>query len=112
MTPIAVIIRNSGCSFTQAMKLAGLERCLPTKNRIPECISSLNDGLMLYDKWKNGPFTDTDSTEALENWIWEHVHQLFALAELAVESEEKAWANEQSASVANSQSPESPDILP
>lgn len=113
MNLIAHIMRRDRCSFTQARKLAGLESLI-AKNRIerPQSISELEDGLMLYDKWKNGPFTDTDGTDRLETWIWEHVHQLFALAEMAVESEQKAWENEKLADAANSQSPESSEILP
>lgn len=35
------------------------------------------DGHLLYDRWKNGPFTDTDGTDALDMWLWDHVGEIF-----------------------------------
>lgn len=113
MNKIAEIMKRERCSFTQAQKLAGLETCLVTKNRAPKpgSVSQLEEGLMLYEKWKQGPFTDTDGTDRLDCWVWEHMDQLFRLVELMVESEKARWLNEQAAAMANDQSPESPDTL-
>lgn len=73
---------------------------------------NLEEGLMLYEKWKAGGHSaDTDGTDRLNAWMWEYVDDLFKLVEFMVESLKIDESNEQSATTANNQSPESPDTL-
>jgi hypothetical protein len=40
-------------------------------------VLDLEHGLMLYDKWVHGPFTDTDGTDALDQWLWSNLTEIF-----------------------------------
>lgn len=42
-------------------------------------LSTMEDGLQIYDKWRTGPFTDIRTTEALDKWIWDHMGDIFDL---------------------------------
>jgi len=54
----------------------------------------LEDGLMLYDKWKAGPFNDTDGTEALDKWLWSNIDKIFTYFESVNNSDERCEACE------------------
>ena len=36
-------------------------------------------GIALYKKWRDGQFTDTDSTDDLDLWVWENMSGIFSV---------------------------------